>query len=39
MSLIYSMLMSVDGSVEDAYGRFDWAVPDEEVHAYILRRG
>ena len=31
MSLIYSMLMSVDGYVEDEHGRFDFAVPDEEV--------
>jgi dihydrofolate reductase len=35
MSLIYSMLMSVDGYVEDEHGRFDWAAPDEEVHSYI----
>ena len=35
MSLIYSMLMSVDGYVEDEHGRFAFAVPDEEVHAYI----
>ena len=24
MSLIYSMHLSVDGYVEDEYGRFDW---------------
>jgi hypothetical protein len=35
MSLIYSMLMSVDGYVEDEHGRFDWTAPDEEVHSYI----
>jgi dihydrofolate reductase len=35
MSLIYSMLMSVDGYVEDEHGRFGFAQPDEEVHAYI----
>ena len=35
MSLIYSMLMSVDGYLEDEHGRFDWAAPDEEVHSYI----
>jgi dihydrofolate reductase len=35
MSLIYSMLMSVDGYVEDQHGCFDWAAPDEEVHSYI----
>jgi hypothetical protein len=39
MSLIYSMLMSVDGYVEDEHGRFGWAAPDEEVHSYILWRG
>src|SRR5215472_14840020 len=33
--LIYSMLMSVDGYVEDEHGRFDFAVPDEEVFSYI----
>ena len=33
------MLMSVDGSVEDEDGRFDWAQPDEEVHAYINQAG
>jgi len=35
MSLIYSMLMSVDGHVEDEHGRFDFAAPDEEVNPYI----
>ena len=35
MSLIYSMLMSVDGYVEDEHGRFDFAAPDEEVNPYI----
>jgi hypothetical protein len=34
MSLIYSMLMSVDGYVEDEHGRLGFAQPDEEVHAY-----
>lgn len=33
--LIYSMLMSVDGYLEDEHGRFGFAQPDEEVHAYI----
>jgi hypothetical protein len=36
MSLIYWMLMSVDGYVEDEHGRFGWAAPDEEVDSYIL---
>jgi dihydrofolate reductase len=30
--LSYSMSISFDGYVEDATGRFDWAMPDEEVH-------
>ena len=34
-SLIYSALASVDGFVEDEQGRFDWAAPDEEVHAFV----
>ena len=33
--LIYSALASLDGYVEDAHGRFDWAAPDEEVHAFV----
>ena len=39
--LIYSMIASLDGYTADADGKFDWAVPDEEVHAFIndLQRG
>jgi dihydrofolate reductase len=33
--LIYSMIMSLDGYVADERGRFDWAAPDEEVHAFV----
>src|SRR5262249_15470676 len=33
--LIYSAIASLDGYVEDASGRFEWAAPDEEVHAFI----
>ena len=33
--LIYSALTSVDGYVSDEAGNFDWAVPDEQVHAFI----
>ncbi len=34
--LIYSMIMSLDGYVEDAQGDFSWGAPeDEELHAYI----
>jgi dihydrofolate reductase len=33
--LIYSAIASLDGFVADANGEFDWAVPDDEVHAFI----
>ncbi len=33
--LIYAAITSLDGYIEDSDGRFDWAVPDEEVHAYV----
>jgi dihydrofolate reductase len=33
--LIYSALGSLDGYVADEEGRFDWAAPDEEVHAFV----
>ena len=33
--LIYSVLMSLDGYIADADGRFEWAAPDEEVHAFV----
>jgi dihydrofolate reductase len=33
--LIYSAIASLDGYVEDASGSFDWAAPDEEVHAFV----
>ena len=33
--LIYSAITSLDGYIEDEYGRFDWAEPDEEVHAFV----
>lgn len=33
--LIYSALASLDGYVEDERGKFDWAAPDEEVHAFV----
>jgi dihydrofolate reductase len=32
--LIYSAITSLDGYIEDENGRFDWAEPDEEVHAF-----
>jgi dihydrofolate reductase len=34
-SLIYSAIASLDGYVEDEHGRFEWAAPDEEVHAFV----
>ena len=33
--LIYTILMSLDGYIEDPSGRFDWAAPDAEVHAFV----
>lgn len=33
--LVYSTLCSLDGYVDDADGAFDWAAPDEEVHAQV----
>jgi len=36
--LIYSAIASLDGYVADEHGRFDWAEPDEEVHAFLNDR-
>jgi dihydrofolate reductase len=33
--LIYSAIASLDGYVEDEEGKFDWAAPDDEVHAFV----
>jgi dihydrofolate reductase len=33
--LIYSAIASLDGYVADEDGKFDWAAPDEEVHAFV----
>jgi dihydrofolate reductase len=33
--LIYASIASLDGYVEDEEGRFDWAAPDDEVHAFV----
>jgi dihydrofolate reductase len=33
--LIYSAIASLDGYIADEDGNFDWAIPDEEVHAFI----
>jgi dihydrofolate reductase len=32
--LIYSIGVSLDGYIADADGKFDWAVPDEELHGF-----
>ena len=37
--LIYSMLASLDGYVEDGDGGFGWAAPSEEVHAFANEIG
>src|SRR5580704_2574900 len=34
-SLTYVAIASLDGYVEDEQGKFDWAAPDEEVHAFV----
>ena len=34
-NLIYSTITSLDGYVADKNGNFDWAAPDEEVHAFV----
>jgi dihydrofolate reductase len=33
--LIYPAITSLDGYVADRDGNFDWATPDEEVHAFV----
>jgi dihydrofolate reductase len=33
--LIYSAIASLDGYIEDADGKFGWAAPDNEVHAFV----
>jgi dihydrofolate reductase len=33
--LIYAAIASLDGYVADEDGNFDWAAPDEEVHAFV----
>ncbi len=33
--LIYAAIASLDGYIEDTEGRFDWSVPDEEVHGFV----
>jgi len=33
--LIYSVIASLDGYVEDEQGKFDWAAPNDEVLAFV----
>src|SRR6478736_7763431 len=33
--LIYAVISSLDGYFEDEEGRFDWAAPSDEVHAFV----
>ena len=35
MGLVYTTICSLDGYVNDAEGRFDWAAPDSEVHSFV----
>ena len=34
-TLFYTALTSLDGFTEDEGGRFDWAMPDAEVHSFV----
>jgi dihydrofolate reductase len=33
--LIYGVITSLDGYVADENGNFDWAAPDDELHAFV----
>ena len=33
--LLYSTITSLDGYIADETGTFDWAEPDDEVHAFV----
>jgi dihydrofolate reductase len=33
--LIYSAITSLDGCIADQDGNFDWAMPDEDAHAFV----
>jgi dihydrofolate reductase len=33
--LIYSNIASLDGYIADKTGNFDWAAPDDELHAFV----
>jgi hypothetical protein len=34
-NLIYSGIISLDSYIADNAGKFDWAMPSEEVHTFI----
>jgi len=34
-TLIYTGVISLDGYLNDEHGRFDWAEPSDEVHAFV----
>jgi dihydrofolate reductase len=34
-TLVYTAITSLDGYLNDEHGRFDWAAPSEEVHAFV----
>jgi dihydrofolate reductase len=34
-TLIYEMITSLDGYINDAKGEFDWYTPDEELHTFV----
>ncbi len=36
--LVYSAITSLDGYTVDADGSFDWAAPDDEVHAFVTEQ-
>lgn len=36
--LVYTAITSLDGYVVDAQGSFEWAAPDEDVHAVVNER-
>ena len=33
--LVYTTIESLDGYIADESGKFDWAEPDAEVHAFV----
>lgn len=37
-NLIYSAICSLDLYINDATGSFEWAAPDEQVHAFVNER-